>query len=437
MKKIYIWGAGDIGRRIMSHLNEDWDIAFVDSNEQLVGSLYCGKNVISVKDYFEKYSEEFILIAHLYETENIDLLQQYNITNYFVHSDLPAEFKEPYPRENLKKYIINYLGNRNNFVLYGLSLYSIVIDDWIYGKFGRHPYILIQKNISGEFVKKVGQKYTDLKLIYDISALMSIEEICICTDNFDKFLKDEQIGQYHLTDIFDCSDKIENYSNPEIEKFHNIHNGKRCFIVATGPSLKMQDLNLLKCRGELCISMNSIYHAFHETDWRPDYYAVFDYREIDNIKEMIDGWGVKASFVSDNTKPFWEIPHKKNVYRYYLSYEYCYDRLPKFSENISRRVYNGANITYICIQLAVYMGFKEIYLLGVDFSNGSQGKNVSFPHFYKDSSECHSTAYIRHAFLAYQAARQYADSHEIKIYNATRGGELEVFPRVNFDALFQ
>ncbi len=33
------------------------------------------------------------------------------------------------------------------------------------------------------------------------------------------------------------------------------------------------------------------------------------------------------------------------------------------------------------------------------------------------------------------AAKNYADSHGIKILNATRGGKLEVFERVNFDEI--
>ena len=39
--------------------------------------------------------------------------------------------------------------------------------------------------------------------------------------------------------------------------------------------------------------------------------------------------------------------------------------------------------------------------------------------------------------VAYEAARKYADAHGIKIYNATRGGCLEAFPRVDFDSLFE
>ena len=34
---------------------------------------------------------------------------------------------------------------------------------------------------------------------------------------------------------------------------------------------------------------------------------------------------------------------------------------------------------------------------------------------------------------AYKVAKQYADDHNIKIYNATRGGKLEVFERVDLD----
>ena len=39
-------------------------------------------------------------------------------------------------------------------------------------------------------------------------------------------------------------------------------------------------------------------------------------------------------------------------------------------------------------------------------------------------------------FNAYKIAKKYAETHGIKIYNATRGGEMEVFERVDFDSLF-
>ena len=108
-------------------------------------------------------------------------------------------------------------------------------------------------------------------------------------------------------------------------------------------------------------------------------------------------------------------------------------RRPKFSSNFAQKSYLGATVAFACLQLAVYMGFTEIYLLGIDCS---YLKNSSGNYFYtqdtKDSQE-HGTDYM---VLAYQSAKEYADTHGIKILNATRGGELEVFKRADFDTLF-
>ena len=105
-----------------------------------------------------------------------------------------------------------------------------------------------------------------------------------------------------------------------------------------------------------------------------------------------------------------------------------------FSEDVARVVYGGATVTYACIQIAVYMGFKEIYLLGVD-CNYCKGSNSNY-FFWEQKADVMNHKEDR-MVLSYESAREYADSHGIKIYNATRGGMLEVFERVEFDSLFQ
>ena len=40
-----------------------------------------------------------------------------------------------------------------------------------------------------------------------------------------------------------------------------------------------------------------------------------------------------------------------------------------------------------------------------------------------------------HVERAFQSAKLYAENHGIKIYNATRGGKLEIFERADFDLL--
>jgi hypothetical protein len=89
------------------------------------------------------------------------------------------------------------------------------------------------------------------------------------------------------------------------------------------------------------------------------------------------------------------------------------------------------------LQAAFYMGFEEIYLIGVDNSGSGH-----FPNNYLNEAEAARFApslYLEahgKSNLAYQKARLYSEAIGVKVFNATRGGELEVFERVDFDSLF-
>ena len=114
------------------------------------------------------------------------------------------------------------------------------------------------------------------------------------------------------------------------------------------------------------------------------------------------------------------------------------DELPPFSEDLVYGLYGRGTVTYECIQLAVYMGFREIYLLGVDFNFSSDYKDKSNHFVSTYYSKNSKTGYFleKESLEAYEAAKKYAENHGIKIFNATRGGKLEVFERRNFDELF-
>lgn len=435
MKKIYIWGAGEIGRRVLIHLDDTWEIMFVDSNIQLSGTYRYGKKIIDISEYLDKYSDEFVLIAHLCEDESIKILKDNNVINYFTHCDLPGEFKEPYVRDDFKKYIIDFLSSRTDYILYGLNIYSIIIDDWIYKQYGYHPYILIQENITEEYVDKIKKQYEGLNLITNIKEADNIKEVCICSNGYSELRSSTTFAEYCVSDIYDCSAKIERYYNPAIKKFHNLHKGQRCFIVATGPSLKIEDLDLLKCNKEVCFSMNTIFYAFDKTDWRPDYFVMSDYVGINKYSGVLADLPVRYQFIGDGSEAFWKNPHGENVFRYHQHYEFSFNRLPKFSDDFSLRSYMGGTVTYTCMQLAVYMGFTEIYLLGVDFSYSGNKSGQKYTHFHEEK-ELTAIGFYQYDGSSYEAAESYTKKHGIKIYNATRGGYLEVFERVDFDNLF-
>lgn len=151
-------------------------------------------------------------------------------------------------------------------------------------------------------------------------------------------------------------------------KFKDIHKGKRCFIVATGPSLRVQDLDKLHENGEICISMNRIFNIFDKTQWRPDYYMIGDMEMIEDLSEQIADLKLPYKFVATEPKSYWENPKSKGSISYKLLLRGYIHNTPQFSANVEKGVCHGTNITYLCIQLAAYMGFSEIYLLGVDFN---------------------------------------------------------------------
>lgn len=230
-----------------------------------------------------------------------------------------------------------------------------------------------------------------------------------------------------------------------IRKLKGIHAGEKCFIVATGPSLTIHDLEMLK--GHMSISMNSIVLSYEKTDWRPSYYAVQDCGVVSNIfSQGYDLWKIldidKTIIAHFVNKKFY-VPKGAKIYYLDLEgHDFDYEEYSpspkpaKFSDDCFSRVYDGYTITYSCIELAVYMGFTEIYLLGVDCNftgknDHAFGYTVTGSSLYEMTNK-NDILRIR-MINSYTAAKKYADSHGIKIFNATRGGKLEVFPRISLE----
>ena len=234
-----------------------------------------------------------------------------------------------------------------------------------------------------------------------------------------------------------------------IQKYKNFYDGQRCFIIGNGPSLTIKDLEKLKAFGEISIASNSIYNLFQNTEWRPTIYTVHDFQEIKKTREKISAVKTELKIVAMSASG-----------RIYNIDEAILLRLiePKrggyFSDDISKCVYDGGTVTYVSLQCAVYMGFKEIILLGVDHSfareqtkDGKMIINNKIKNHFQDyqtddfwgngqKDEEAVVFPLDFATDAFITARHYADEHGVRILNATRGGKLEVFERVDFDTLF-
>lgn len=227
-------------------------------------------------------------------------------------------------------------------------------------------------------------------------------------------------------------------SKKEVKKRRNSHVGEQCFIVGNGPSLCIEDLELI--RGTFSFGTNRIYNIFEKTDWRPSCYCAQDYKLINRSAKEISGICVKEKWIGIlRDSPYKRI---KNANYIELKNEAFYPEKPQFAEDISDGVFEGFTVTYMCLQIAMYMGFSKIYLLGIDHNysidampDGTVIKNEGVQDHFSKADQIDNIPQTYKSTLAYEAARQYAQKHGIKIYNASRGGRLEVFERINIEEI--
>ena len=228
-----------------------------------------------------------------------------------------------------------------------------------------------------------------------------------------------------------------------LKKLQGVHAGKRCFIIGNGPSLCAKDLEQLK--DEYTFAFNRIYHIFSETSWRPTYYCTQDSKiAVASAEEISKKIQTPYIFAPINLR-WYENADLNSAY--FFNPKLAGEEVPEFSEDISSFVGVGNTVAYTAMQIAAYMGFSEIYLLGVDHSfrayQDESGNIVTdqkakdyFTDKYNQDKEQLFVPRLDLSTMSYMVAQQYTKNHPVKIYNATRGGKLEVFPRVNFDDLF-
>lgn len=214
----------------------------------------------------------------------------------------------------------------------------------------------------------------------------------------------------------------------------------RCFIIGNGPSLRVSDLNLLA--NEDCFGANEIHKIFPKTVWRPKYYVIVD-RYSKSKPEIIRDIECGTMFLSDY---YWRFNTvlRDDAICLHQSYNWN-EKKYQFSFDIAKKIVCSPTVTYASMQIAAYLGYKEVYLLGVDhnyeFEFASDGSVVKTEqkdtHFFKDEMPEDIIADVWGMTKAYESFKDYAKKNNISVRNATRGGRLEVFDRIDFDQLMR
>jgi hypothetical protein len=223
----------------------------------------------------------------------------------------------------------------------------------------------------------------------------------------------------------------------KLQEFENKYQGERCFIIGNGPSLRNTDLTRLK--KEYTFGMNRIYLAFPDMGFPTSFFVSINDLVIEQTAADIQGLKM-PKFISWRSH-HWLKP-SQDLFFLYTTYTG-----PKFSKNAAGRLWEGATVTFIALQLAYFLGFKEVVLIGVDHSFTTKGKPNETVVSQGDDPNHFSSTYFGKGFrwqlpdletseLAYRMAKDAFEKDGRKVLDATVNGNLAVFPKVNYDRLF-
>lgn len=235
------------------------------------------------------------------------------------------------------------------------------------------------------------------------------------------------------------------FNNRRLKALHNIHQGRRAFVIGNGPSLTTSDLSLLK--SEITFASNKIYLAYDQTDWRPTYLTCTDTVVARNNRETLKnqpekkifGHAVFPEFRGNSEIIFCNPPKNKDAAK-------KWDLLDGIS--------TGHSVVYYGLELAYWMGIREVYVLGVDFSFDVRSKKTGTKamgnevieaageknHFHPDYRKNGETwtmpklDILREEFIfALQKFRSEGGS----IVNVSRSTKLDAWPKANLDDILK
>lgn len=422
--KIALFGAGNNCRGVIKFLGKENICVIIDNDTRRWGTQIQGIEVISLYEYIRKKVDMPVLITITTESGRKSVRKQ--LKNEGINLFYYAPFIQFGFYSTVKKLVIQLEMDQLKPVFYGNNPITDKITEE-----------LKRQSIEYDIYDCVEEDYPILNRELEKEHLINKERL---TSERTLFITDGK--QHEVNDInnkiIDILEQYKKYflpSHKELRQFKNIHKGKRCFLIGNGPSLTYDDLEVLRTHGEITFGVNRIYLSFEKTKWRPDYYVAVDSIVIEQDAQIIKKYNFSAAFIGDNYSE--DLIFDKNNFHYF-------SRMPNYFENdsfsldIEKYIFGGNTVIYDAMQIAVYMGFREIIILGVDMTQTGQGESI--PHFYEISNQEKerqlTKGNIENPLKAFSIAKEVAEKQDVKILNATRGGNVEIFERVNFENLF-
>ena len=198
------------------------------------------------------------------------------------------------------------------------------------------------------------------------------------------------------------------------------HQGQRCFIIASGPSVEGMDLSWLK--NEITICVNQSYQLLK--GFEPTYICTSDENLWPHMRQIYAKMNTKVIASFADTQKFIDDYPGDNMEVMFKNLLWDRSQKKSYHFNLPGGLYTSKNVVpAVAIPFAQWAGFKEVYLVGCDCNN----KGYAYEGGFRQKDQL----FIDYAMQYYKLISEL--KCQTTIYNATVGGNLPWFPRVNLD----
>jgi len=207
-------------------------------------------------------------------------------------------------------------------------------------------------------------------------------------------------------------------------------------VIGNGPSL--QQTNLSNLKNEITFACNNIHLIYNQTDWRPTHYVRAEEVGGLEVKDWIDSMRAHMALNCEIWCNTWFtkwMDREGYPTRAVKTIDACTHYTVNFDNDRCPHLWHfprlctfGSSVN-VAIQIAVLKGYSPIYLVGCDLG-------ATMDHFttsYRHGRERPDRFALLNTITAHMIAKR---SSRTPIYNATIGGELEVYDRVDYESLF-
>ena len=218
----------------------------------------------------------------------------------------------------------------------------------------------------------------------------------------------------------------------------NEHVGETVYILGNGPSLNNYDLKLISAcnvitmnhfelhpmKNEFNIVAHCIGEPYRASSW-------------EDPSPMLEGVAAETYWFNTDARAFFRGRNIDNIY-FYLQNP-SGDCFLNGQNNLASVALSYQSTSQMAISVAMYMGFKKIYLIGFDHDwLVTRGHS---PHFYEERegimrAELSAFTYTEmikislNLFNIYSIIKKIADKHNIQIFNISNPTYLDVFPMI-------